>query len=70
MGTNISVYLDDDDIEWLDQLCGEWGLSRGKAISFVLKQSRQFSGMLGDFLKTQNPELSKALKEMMKGSKK
>ena len=69
MGKNISIYLDDDDIKWLDQLCGEWGLTRGKAMQTVLKQSRHMSEMLVGYLKTLNPKLSKQLNKLVEESK-
>jgi hypothetical protein len=69
LGKNISVYLDDDTIKWLDQLCGEWGVTRGKALALVLQQSRSMSEMLVGYLKTQNPKLSKQLSKMVKDSK-
>jgi hypothetical protein len=69
LGKNISIYLDDDAVKWLDQMCGEWGVTRGKAIQLILQQSRSMSEMLVGYLKTQNPELSKQLNKMLKDSK-
>lgn len=69
MGDNISIYLNDDEIEWLDKLCGEWGMTRGKAIQYVLRQSREMSKTLVGLLKTQNPKLSRQLDKLVKDSK-
>jgi len=67
-GINISVYVDNETLKWLDQLCGEWGLTRGKAISMVLKESRKVAGILVAQLETLNPDLAKKLKKRLKDS--
>lgn len=65
MGRNISIYLDDEDLRWLDSICSEWQMTRGKAIQYVLRQSRAMSKMLVGFLKPQNPKLASDLKKML-----
>ena len=67
MGKNISVYLDDETITWFDQLCGEWGLTRGKAIQMILKLSRQWVAYLTPFTKLGKPELHRDLVDLLDG---
>jgi hypothetical protein len=66
MGKNVTIYLDDPTLKWLDALCKEWHLTRGKALQLVLRQSRQMAGFLGSFIKTQYPELSRGLRKMVR----
>ncbi len=66
LGTNISIYLDDETIEWLDQMCSEWGLTRGKAISFFLKESRHIVELVLPMI-NQDPRLKSSLEKLFKG---
>jgi len=43
--------------------------ARGKAISYVLKMSKEMSEVLTVFLKTSNPTLSNQLNKMLSESK-
>jgi len=42
MGKNISIYLTDDVLEWLDRLCEIWDMGRSQAIQFLLITMKQW----------------------------
>lgn len=66
MGKNISVYLDDDTLEWLDQLCTQWKLTRGRAIQTVLQSGRLMSEVLLGFIQTGDSTLARNLSKLLK----
>ena len=68
MGKNISIYLDDDTLKWLDELCKEWGMGRSKALQFVLEQSKQWAKALVPLLEKEKPQLADDLNKLIKRS--
>lgn len=68
MGRNISIYLDDETLKWLDQLCKEWGMGRSKAMGFVLMQAKQWAKALVPLLGKEKPKLAKDLRDLLKDS--
>jgi len=53
MGRNLSIYLTDDTLEWLDQLCELWNMGRSQAIQFVLITMKQWVKALIPILEEQ-----------------
>lgn len=54
MGRNISIYLNDDDLKWLDQLCKGWGVGRSQAIHYTLLIVKLSAHALIPILEVQN----------------
>jgi len=66
-GTNITIYVDNETLAWLDQMCGVMGITRGKLVSKILRQT--LNGAQNILLSgAANPELIKKLKKMLKDS--
>ena len=68
MGKNISIYLDDDTLKWLEQLCKEWKMGKSEALQFVLKQSKQWSQALIPLLGKKNPGLADEVRKFVNNS--
>ena len=50
MGKNISIYLTDNALSWLDDKCTKSGMNRSKFIEFCIQQSAKFSPQLTEVL--------------------
>ena len=46
MGKNISIYLTDNALVWLDDKCSKSGMNRSKFVEFCIQQSAKFSPQL------------------------
>lgn len=61
--TNISIYLDEDLIEWLDEMSGDTGLNRSQIIAYALRQSKE---LVNNIRKTVNLAQTLGLKPKKK----
>jgi metal-responsive CopG/Arc/MetJ family transcriptional regulator len=52
MGKSISIYLDDDLIEWLDELREPFDMSRSQVISTTLRMAKDVREKFFDFQST------------------
>jgi len=68
LGKNISIYLDDDTLKWLDQLCAVWKMGRSEAIQFVLIHGKAFAKATIPLLEKKSPLRAEELREFMKNA--
>ncbi|MCW3985918.1 MAG: hypothetical protein NWE91_05870 [Candidatus Bathyarchaeota archaeon] len=73
MGKNISIYLTDENLEFLDQLCKAWKMGRSPTVQYLLDYIRKMAPMMLQIMKeTQSPltdHLTKIFPESERGVK-
>jgi hypothetical protein len=69
MGKNISIYLNDDALKWLDHLCEEWNMGRSETLQTVLIMWKKMTKSLDALLEQEKlgDDLNKILKSSKRG---
>jgi len=70
LGKNISIYLTNENLEYLDKLCEAWKMGRSKAIQYLIDYIRRMTPMMLQMLKETESPLSELFPKIFPESEK